>query len=265
MNKLIHTQPDMDSLPGGCLPKHVPPLEGGNLKITNLYDVGGHAFIIKNALSKNDCEQLRTLFELAPVSAPVSVTGFQDGGEHAAYGGVAGSTRTTMFSEKLSESLWNVIKGEFGTRQMTDYDRTDWWQDGGHKYWLPVGCSPMMRFMKYESGGEHYAHYDAGFFYPDGEHRTLMSYVIYLTSNDSGATRFIQDNQGCSLIESQRDHSDWTRRTEENEVITKVLPKEGSILFFDHRLCHDVEQYLGPGPRIIVRGDIIYKKIDYVK
>lgn len=131
-----------------------------------------------------------------------------------------------------------------------------------HYDWMAVGCTPLMRFMRYNKSGEHYAHYDAGYFYKDGMHRTLMSYVIYLTTNNSGATRFINDNQ-MSVPVWDRVHNDWMRRTEENEVIAESQPVAGSILVFDHRLCHDVKQFMPENEkesRIIIRGDILYKK-----
>ena len=118
--------------------------------------------------------------------------------------------------------------------------------------------------MKYESGGQHYAHYDAGFIYPDDKYRTLQSIVIYLTTNVAGgSTRFIQDGQSTVPMR-ERKTEDWLREVEPNEVITSVYPKKGNILFFDHRLCHDVEKYFGNGPRIIVRGDIIYQAIHHL-
>ena len=41
-------------------------------------------------------------------------------------------------------------------------------------------------------------------------------------------------------------------------MILGVRPQLGSALLFDHRLCHDVEHYVGGTPRVIVRGDIVF-------
>ena len=107
----------------------------------------------------------------------------------------------------------------------------------------------------------HFAHYDAGYFYDDTDYRTLKSMVIYLTTNETCATRFINDKNETVPV-WLRNHSDWSRKTRENEVVLKSKPVAGRALIFDHRLCHDVEEYDGKeGSRIIIRGDIIYKKI----
>lgn len=224
----------------------------------------GLSFLIRHAISEHDCDNLIKLFDYAPVSAPVSVNGFMDGDTTAHYGGITGSTRTTMWSEKLSSNLWDKIKFNFGPRLMDELTATDWWQQENNAdkkhLWKPAGLSPLMRFMRYELGGQHYAHYDAGYIYDDGAHRTLMSYVVYLTDNNSGATRFIKDGQE-SIPVWDRKHDDWDVEATDEDVKFSVLPEKGSILFFDHRMCHDVAKYESStqDPRIIIRGDVIYK------
>ncbi|WP_246048862.1 2OG-Fe(II) oxygenase [Leptospira sarikeiensis] len=190
------------------------------------------------------------------ILAPVSINGLMD----QSYG--IGSKRATGWSLQLSDMLSEFIIPHLNEKFCSAKTSTDWWQENPKKNqaWLPVQVSPLFRFMKYESGGEHYAHYDAGFMYEDGIHRTLKSFVIYLTTNQSGATRFIR-NHLEDIDVWDRDHSDWNRRALKEEVLYSFLPQEGSILIFDHRICHDVDVYLGEEnlPRIIIRGDIIYQ------
>ena len=89
----------------------------------------------------------------------------------------------------------------------------------------------------------------------------MLSVVFYLSdASGSGATRFVRDGQE-GLPARERDVSDWVRDTREDEVIARVYPREGEALVFDHRLCHDVERWDGPGPRVIVRGDVVYEAI----
>jgi len=88
-----------------------------------------------------------------------------------------------------------------------------------------------------------------------------MSFVIYLTTNDSGATRLLKDPQS-RLPVRDRVFDDWTAPSTEDQILHKIYPEEGSIFVFDHRMAHDVEKYTGDGPRIIIRGDIMYKKLD---
>ncbi|WP_244243450.1 2OG-Fe(II) oxygenase [Leptospira andrefontaineae] len=209
-----------------------------------------------NFLDSETCHSLRELFFDSMILAPVSVNGLMNRN----YG--IGSQRATGWSLQLANMLSELIVPHLSEKFCSEKTSTDWWQENPKKnpIWIPVQVSPLFRFMKYESGGEHYAHYDAGFIYEDGIHRTLKSFVIYLTTNESGATRFIRDNlENINVWE--RDHSDWDRRVLEEEVLSSFLPQEGSILIFDHRICHDVDVYLGEKdhPRIIIRGDIIYR------
>ena len=51
---------------------------------------------------------------------------------------------------------------------------------------------------------------------------------------------------------------DWKRQAKPEEVVASVRPEKGKVLFFDHRICHDVEKYLGNKSRIIIRGDIVF-------
>lgn len=260
--ELVQNEPDMSKVPGGWKPETDLKLDEsfGSMPVRRLLDDTLKAIVFDNVLSPTDSTKLRELFLNSHIAAPVSIQGRQDVPDDR-----IGSVRATAWSPYLADQLWNRLKtNEFFTwpwHIMSDTIATDWWQDGPYRKWVPVGVSPMLRFMKYEKDGQHYAHYDAGYIYPDPHYRTLKSIVIYLTTNeDSGSTRFIKDGQE-KLAVWDRDHRDWTRETAEEEILAKSYPKEGSILVFNHRLCHDVETFKGPGDRIIIRGDIIYKAV----
>ena len=122
----------------------------------------------------------------------------------------------------------------------------------------------MLRFMRYDEDSEHYAHYDAGYFYPDNLYRTLKSMVIYLTTNQQGSTRFIKDNQSNIRVQ-ERSHEDWSRRVLSDEVLFESYPEQGKVMLFNHRMCHDVQQFHRTGDekyRIIIRGDVIYERLE---
>lgn len=216
--------------------------------------------IMRDLLWPETCNKLIKLFEDSGISAPVSVNGLKD----QDYG--KGSVRASGWSPYLADQFTKAIIPYLGPLVCDEFTATDWWQptDGEHHhYWEPVAVSPLLRFMKYEKDSEHYAHYDAGYFYDDGVHRTLKSLVIYLTTNDIGATRFIRDGQERVPV-YERNHDDWDRRVEDDEVIYSSYPDKGKALIFDHRLCHDVQQYqpsVEGEVRIIIRGDIIYRPL----
>jgi hypothetical protein len=263
LEELYKIEPEYNQIPGGVrlneknifsLQRTEPFLQKINKEIN----------IIHNVLTEFDCIQIIKYFESQGKYAPVSVQGMTETG---IYNNTKGSNRITGFGPKLAQQLYVKIKDQVEKYvTFNEKSSTDWWQysDGsyeGHKEWKLVGLSPMLRFMKYEPGGKHYAHYDAGFLYPGGTYRTLKSFVLYLTTNDTGATRFINDGQE-NIPVHLRNHNDWDKDTNVEDVYFKTLPKRGNMLIFDHKLCHDVEPFLGNElERIIIRGDILFEKI----
>ncbi|MFT5680226.1 MAG: hypothetical protein ACI8RZ_001132 [Myxococcota bacterium] len=225
-------------------------------------DVHPHAALLHRALTAADCARLIAAMAASGKASPVSVSGHLDGDTSL------GSVRATAWAPTLAAALWKRIRpGLLGVREMTDTTPTDWYALDGrreHRRWRAVGVGPVLRFMRYESGGRHCAHYDMGFDYPDAR-RSLMSLVFYLTStppHTGGRTRLITDGQEA-LPMWRRVHDDWIREATNDEVALQIAPHQGSALIFDHRLCHDVEHYTGDVPRIIVRGDVIFEALDF--
>lgn len=208
---------------------------------------------VAGVLTPADCARLHDAMTRSGVAAPVGVTGV--GGANG-YG--IGSVRATAWSPALAAKLWKRLRPAIPSlRFLDDLTPTDRF---AHRTYRVVGLSPLLRFMRYEPGGRHLCHYDAGFDYGDGR-RTLLSVVFYLTdAPGSGATRFVRDGQE-SLPVPSRDFADWSRDTRDDEVITSVHPARGHALVFDHRLCHDVQRWDGPGPRVIVRADVVYEAV----
>jgi len=249
---LVHTKPDLSKLPGGWDLNFNVPLKTDSKQIVK-NTISDSIFVLNHALDSEEIETLKSIFLNSGIEHPVSVQGRMDFPDDR-----KGSVRATAWSELISNQLWQKLQSFFEPKTMNDYSETDWWQQGKYKNYKAVGISPMLRFMKYQKDGEHFAHYDAAFIYPNARYRTLMSMVIYLTSHEkSGATRFIEDGQK-HLKTWERDHEDWLRPVENHEIKLEIYPKAGNILFFDHRICHDVMKFEGPGDRIIIRGDVIY-------
>ncbi len=261
MNKIVFTtKPDPNKLPGFWEPKEPANLEP-LMTFKDLFILGhGQAHLIENALSQKDCLELIKYMQTSQNFEEVGVQGMKDKKDDR-----IGSIRTSIWSPETADQIWQKIKRYIPNVNGSHNTPTDYWQ-GYSKSFLesstleynPVAFSPLLRFMKYEKGGQHYAHYDAGYIYPNYHYRTLKSVVIYLTTNKGAATRFIKDNQDDINI-WDRNHDDWARPVNEEEILGKSECIAGNILIFDHRMCHDVEHYLGDdGPRIIIRGDIVY-------
>lgn len=261
MDPIVHTtKPDPKSLPGFWEPKVIPELDR-SVSIKALPGMSiNDALILENVFSDKDCQTLINFMNASDNFEEVGVQGMKDGKDHR-----IGSIRTSIWSPGIAEIIWNKINEHIPCVVGTNKTATDWWQHlqpvevySNTKVYVPVAISPLLRFMKYSTGGEHYAHYDAGFIYPNKHHRTLKSMVVYLTTNDNACTRFINDHQDNVDIWARK-HEDWNRPTFEHEIIAKSECISGNVLIFNHRLCHDVQPYFGENDRVIIRGDIVYK------
>lgn len=168
-----------------------------------------------------------------------------------------GNYRLSNWNPDLANRLWERLQYFFPDHMLcnalspTDHDE--------HSRWRPVGVSPLFRYIRYAEGGKLVTHYDETFIESD-ERRTLMSLVIYLTSNHNGATRFIHDEQLGKPM-SEYDFSDWDRAGLDEEVDLRVAPQIGNALLFGHRLLHDSEPLKEGDPeKIIIRTDIMFEK-----
>ena len=261
--ELIDIKPEIEKLPGGWEPNFAINLNHSN-DIGNTVSFEG-IHIFQNLLSSDECDEIVKQFMQSPNFEKVSIQGRKDVPDDR-----IGSIRTTAWCPQFAKELWDkkISSVIFKNETFTRFSPTDWWQDNNGNQIKPkkrtyktIGVSPMMRFMKYEKDGQHYAHYDAAYIYPNDKFRTLYSMVIYLTTNDlGGSTRFIYDSQYNVNI-WERNHDDWTREAVLDEVLFSSKPVKGNVLIFPHRMCHDVEKYFGDAPRIIIRGDILFELI----
>ncbi len=250
-------RPPAAALPGAWDPPSIELEPVAVLAVGTRLHVPGYAASAQGVLTRADCARLCAAMAESGRAEPVGITGVRDG-----YG--IGSTRATAWSGELAASLWQRLAPAVpSVRFFEPLAATDWFATPtrtGHRSWRVVGLSPLLRFMRYEPGGRHLCHYDAGFDYGDGR-RSLMSVVFYLSdAEQTGATRFVCDGQEQTPV-AQRDFADWSEETREAQVLAKVQPRAGNALLFDHRLCHDVERWQGPGPRIIIRADVVYEVI----
>ena len=260
---LIHTKPNSDCLPGFKEIQECIYLEKGNptVNVSNIY--GNEIIQIDNLISDKSCDFIVDVFKSYGEGVYVSVNGLK-----YEVNGI-GSQRISGWSEHISRELSKLIIPYLGDLYCNNYTATDWFGTKDdiitnfHRNWKPIQISPLLRFMVYKNDSEHFSHFDAGYFYDDKIHRTLKSVVIYLTTNKIGSTRFIEDTQGNIKV-WDRDFNDLNRRTNPEEILLESKPKKGKVLIFNHRVCHDVEQYIqseNEQERTIIRTDVIYKKI----
>ena len=278
-NMINQTPPDMSMVAGGWNIRYcdIKLEDRSNWPIPIYIPVMKDAGIIKHFLKKTEADEINFFYQGAPQMSPVSVQGMQDIKNETDIG----SFRTTSWNPDLADQIWNRLKyiryngdNVAGEEDFDEFSATDWWQDRkvavadserlSHATYRAVGVSPMLRYMKYRAGGKHAAHYDAGYIYPDTKFRTLKSFVLYFSTNITGATRLIEDGQG-HLPVWERNHDDWTEDAKPEQVLFESFPVEGSMLIFNHRMCHSVGTFTPSNPseqRIIIRGDIIYEAVE---
>lgn len=265
---LTTTKPNRDKVPGFWEPHFSPLSEVKKIHVTSLPGFEKQeAMILENVFSHVECQALIQFMNQSPNFEDVGVQGMKDKKDER-----IGSKRTSIWCPELADFIWRRIGHHIpGTMEFSDRQRefiaTDWWQhfvDPTMSYQAtslcaqPIAISPLLRFMKYGHEGQHYAHYDAAYIYPNKEFRSLKSVVIYLTTNEGAATRFIKDGQEKLPI-WDRKHDDWDRPVKDNEIIAKSECIAGNMLIFNHRICHDVQQYMGTDPRVIIRGDLVFE------
>jgi NAD+ synthetase len=258
--------PDHDAVPGRWDPPADLRLcaDGWPAVLPHVEPLAHRIVLASDLLTPAECNRLIDAMHTTSHPAPVDVTGVR-GPVGDAYG--VGSMRATAWAPELARDLWHRLRPAVpSVRFLGPNDATDGFATTGrtgHVTWRVVGLSPLLRFMRYDPGGRHLAHYDAGYDYGDGR-RTLLSVVWYLTGtadpDAGGATRFIVDGQEDQPVWA-RDHRDWDRPTRADEVHLAMYPTRGAAIVFDHRLPHDVEPWKGPGGRVIIRADVVYEAI----
>lgn len=219
-----------------------------------LYGMGAEAYsctvhdsiYIFDPLYDNTRELVKRAFDMGFESYrehmyPVDVTGFKNPE------GRIGSTRFCTMSSHLANfftvvindsQMLDMLPGQFGVEEF-------------------VQVSKYFRAMRYESGGEHFPHYDSDFTLVSTKNVfvTKMSLVAYGNDCETGEIAFVNDKKDALL-------QDWSRQAEESEIYLKIKPKVGRIVVFDHSLCHTVLPYTdAEGERRILRGDLIFNMV----
>ncbi len=199
-----------------------------------------------NVLKPDEVEQLKNIFDLAQ-KKPANIFGYTGTLKDEK------SERASLYNVSFAKTLWQRVRSHINLIQQAEAPITAW--NRGEVY-RAVGINPLFRFIGYKTGGELTTHYD--FPFEDGKYKSLYSLVLYLTTNNTGATLFIEDPQ---KNEWQKDYSDWPE-DRHGKIIEKVLPSAGKALIFPHYLLHKSD-IVSNEYKLIIRTDIMFEKIKY--
>ena len=213
-------------------------------------------FEFKNLLSELECQELIRHFSKHKKYS-VGVQGINDDN------GV-GSKRVSCFDKKLAKFLNDKLVNRIISE--TNHELNSLYYVHSHSkvncdytHWKYLHVSPFFRYMVYNKEGQHYTHYDAPYVVSN-EILTLFTGLIYLTTNDSCSTVFIDDEQSNIPIK-ERNMSDWTKPYTENQVICESLPEIGKVILFEHQQAHAVSKLLKNEDRIVIRFDVFFKAV----
>lgn len=214
------------------------------------------AIQIDSHISSDVINRMRETFneyEQAGHLYPVSVTGLKTGENDP-----VGSHRFCNMDRVLADAVTRAVN-QLGIAQFNVVERDSFINIGectGTSWDTLDRCSDYFRFMHYDSGGEHFPHYDSDFIFPnDSDRYTGYTVVIYFTDCETGEFAFVNDTR------VNHGFTDWDRQATDDEITLRIKPKEGRILLFPHNLCHTVLPFTDvANDRIIARGDLIFRK-----
>ena len=158
------------------------------------------------------------------------------------------------FSEKqgYQEALVRTKQGEEMRKDIRDNDRVIWDRPEVAKQlfdlvkehlpqmingYEPIGLNERFRFYRYQDGQRFRPHVDGAYKRSDTE-VSLITLLIYLNEGFEGGSTYLIDAD------------------------EEVIPKEGSLLLFDHKMLHSGTP-VTKGVKYVLRTDVMYKLKKY--
>lgn len=173
-----------------------------------------------------------------------------------------GSDRVSWYNIQLADMIFQRLNGIIEQLVVSD-THTIPGEDGA--IYRAVGVNPLMRFISYNNGGMLVPHYDYPFI-KDENVLSLYTLVIYLTDNETGATRFIHEigaERGKNLDDFTYEQAcDFNQFSTPENFILKNKPKRLTAALFPHYMLHDCENVIGEH-KLIIRTDIMYEKVKH--
>jgi len=191
-------------------------------RLEELVTVPGEIWMVRNVLSKEECEALINEAEKIGFSdAPLST-----------YGGpvmdkdVRNNTRVMIEDRSYCDRLFRRLRRFIPDRV--------------HDSWSAVSLNERFRFYKYEPGQYFNKHYD-GCFARSATERSFITCQVYLNDTfTGGATRFFDPRLPGGVYDA--------------------VPVQGSAIFFRHAGWLHSGSEVERGTKYIIRTDVMYRK-----
>ena len=156
-------------------------------------------------------------------------------------------------TEELSPHLDPILKFD-------DKSPFDWQQLNPSEYnvWAYEGISPLFEYYNLGIHDRVPPHFDETTFIKDDPYiRTLMTGIIFLTDEDTGALTLLDDQTlGIPYNERTLDASGFYE--DPKNILSWALPKKGKIVVFPSKLCHSILPYLSNDTYKFAQFNIFY-------
>lgn len=192
----------------------------------------GNVFLLKNVLSEKEVHDLYkhiNLLNYYPVGKSGNAKEFKECDEVI-------SLRASIYDHEFSNALFNKIKHFLPTYFTFDHDDYSVKVNQKNANYYVLGINPYQRVVKYKQQGKLVPHYDGHHFF-DSHTQTAMTMLIYLTTNQTGQTVFLEDAQKFIPHEQRKENHKI-----EEKVLLSIKPKMGDILLFNQYLLHATAQ-----------------------
>ncbi|CAG8435560.1 5761_t:CDS:1 [Diversispora eburnea] len=186
-------------------------------------------FTIDNVCTPEECAALIEYSEKEGVYEQALIN--VGNGQQKLMSNIRNNTRYMKDDKQLASMLWSRIK---------NLVPNTWSKDK----FPSVGLNERLRFLRYDPGEWFKPHQDGNYQQPDGSETSFVTLQLYLNEGFVGGETTFLDFTG--------------------EKKVKVTPKTGSVLIFEHRLCHEGSEVVS-GRKYVIRTDVMYKTDKYRK
>lgn len=198
---------------------------------------GDHAFVLRNFLSVEECNEVIRQTEALGMCAPPETHRMRL------------CERLKVMDKDLADVLFKRALLYLNDIQVRDSERPRGVPVAAMQgTWKPDSINPFFRVCRYDVGGFFLPHHD-GDFVKSSRNRSLKTFMVYLNDDfDGGPTNFYEESQPHYA------------RADPEKVILSYQPERGSCLVFNHDITHDGGE-LRLGQKYILRTEVMYEHL----